>query len=139
MTSVVAEGNTAPAPLSPLSPMDQELVLLETLKSLLEEAMRSLSGGEALPLLEVSRQINLTAQELTAFALQMGRLPWTPEAQQQRRKLLAELGQQRSFCRAMLRRWRRAIVLRQQLLGLQDEPAPYTESLTIGSLTTGWS
>jgi hypothetical protein len=139
MTSVVAEGNTAPAPLSPLSPMDQELVLLETLKSLLEEAMRSLSGGEALPLLEVSRQINLTAQELTAFSLQMGRLPWTPEAQQQRRKLLAELGQQRSFCRAMLRRWRRAIVLRQQLLGLQDEPVLYTESLTLGSLKTGWS
>ena len=136
MTSVAAAENTAPAS---LSPMDQELVLLETLKSLLEEAMRSLSGGEALPLLEVSRQINLTAQELTAFSLQMGRLPWTPEAQQQRRKLLAELGQQRSFCRAMLRRWRRAIVLRQQLLGLQDEPVLYTESLTLGSLKTGWS
>jgi hypothetical protein len=112
--------------------MDQELVLLETLKSLLEEAMRSLSGGEALPLLEVSRQIGVTAQELMAFSLQLGCLPWTPEAQQQRRKLLAELGQQRAFCRAMLRRWRRSIVLRQQLLGLQSEPAPYTESLPAG-------
>jgi hypothetical protein len=38
-----------------------------------------------------------------------------------------------------LRRWRRSIVLRQQLLGLHAEPAPYTESLTMGSLTTGWS
>jgi len=131
MTSVAAAGNTAPAP---LSPMDQELVLLETLKSLLDEAMRSLSGGEALPLLEVSRQISVTAQGLTAFSLQMGCLPWTAEAQQHRRKLLAELSQQRAFCRAMLRRWRRSIVLRQQLLGLQDEPVPYTESLT-----TGWS
>lgn len=131
MTSVAAAGNPATAS---LSPMDQELVLLETLKSLLEEAMRSLSGGEALPLLEVSRQLSVTAQELSAFSLQMGSLPWSVEAQQSRRKLLAELGQQRAFCRAMLRRWRRSIVLRQQLLGLQDEPVPYTESLT-----TGWS
>ena len=46
MTSVAAAGNTAPAPSQPpLSPMDQELVLLETLKSLLESAMRSLAEG----------------------------------------------------------------------------------------------
>lgn len=131
MTSIAPAENTA---IAPLSPMDQELVLLETLKSLLDEAMRSLSGGEALPLLEVSRQISVTAHDLTAFSLQMAGLPWTAEAQQHRRKLLAELSQQRAFCRAMLRRWRRSIVLRQQLLGLQAEPAPYTESLT-----TGWS
>jgi len=129
MTSLAATANPAPAP---LSPMEQELVLLETMKALLEVAMRALSGGEALPLLEVSRQIGLTAQELTAFSLQMGRLPWTPEAQQQRRKLLLELSQQRAFCRAMLRRWRRSIALRQQLLGLQTEPVPYTESLPAG-------
>jgi hypothetical protein len=136
MTSIAAAENTAPAS---LSPMDQELVLLETLKSLLDEAMRSLSGGEALPLLEVSRQLSVTAQDLTAFSLRMGSLPWTAEAQQHRRKLLTELSQQRAFCRAMLRRWRRSIVLRQQLLGLHAEPAPYTESLAMGSLTTGWS
>ncbi|MGD0929835.1 MAG: hypothetical protein ABR902_04205 [Candidatus Korobacteraceae bacterium] len=132
MTSLAATENTAAIPPSPLSQMDKQLVLLETLKSLLDEATRSLSGGEALPLLEVSRQINLTAQELSAFCLQVGCLPWTAEAQQRRRKLLSELSQQRAFCRAMLRRWRRSIVLRQQLLGLQDEPGPYTESLTLG-------
>ena len=112
-----------------VSAIDQELVLLETMKTLLETAMRSLAGGEALPLLEVSRHIVQTAQELTEFSLRMGALPWSEEAQQQRRKLLAELCQQRAFCRAMLRRWRRSIALRQQLLRLQSEPLPYTESV----------
>jgi hypothetical protein len=32
----------------------------------------------------------------------------------------------------MLRRWRRSLVLRRQLLGLQAEPVPYTESLDAG-------
>ena len=115
------------------SPPDQELVLLETLKSLLEAAMRLLSGGEAGPLIEVSGQIRSTAEEVMALSLQLGHLPSNPETQQQRQKLLTELGQQRAFCRAMLRRWRRSIVLRQQLLGRQTESLPYTESLE-----TGW-
>ncbi len=108
---------------------DQELALLETLKSLLETAIHSLTGGEVGALLEVSQQIRSTADEAMALSLQLGHLPGTPEAQQQRRKLLAELSQQRAFCRAMLRRWRRSLVLRRQLLGLQAEPVPYTESL----------
>ena len=129
MPSVAAAAPT-PNPASPaLSPADQELVLLETMQTLLDSATQSLAGGQALPLLEVSRQIGITAQQLTAFCLPMGSLPWTEEAQQHRRKLLAELSQQRSFCRAMLRRWRRSIALRQQLLRLQSEPVPYTESL----------
>ena len=126
-TVIAAEATRAPDVV--ISPMDQELVLLETMKALLETATRSLAGGEALPLLEVSRHIGQTAQELTEFSLRMGALPWTEETQQQRRKLLAELCQQRAFCRAMLRRWRRSIVLRQQLLRLQSEPLPYTESI----------
>ncbi len=113
-----------------LSSIDQQVVLLETLKSLLEGASRSLSGGEALPLMEMSRQITSTAQELLALSVQLSRIPSSPEAQQRRRKLLAELGQQRAFCSAMLRRWRRSLALRQQLLGLQNEPAPYTDSLS---------
>jgi hypothetical protein len=108
------------------------LVLLQTLKSLLERAMGSLSGGDAATLTEVSPQIRSAAEEAMALALQAGRLLWTPEAQPERRKLLRELGQQRAFCHAMLRRWRRSIVLRQQLLGLQAEPAPYSESLEVG-------
>ncbi len=120
--------------------MDRQLVLLETLKSLLDEAMRSLSGGEALPLLEVSRQIKPDGAGTDhALSCTWAVFPGRAEAQQRRRKLLAELSQQRAFCRAMLRRWRRSIVLRQQLLGLQDEPVPYTESLTLGSLPTDWS
>ena len=128
MPPVAAAAN--PAPVAPcLSPMDQELVLLETMKTLLDSATRSLAHGEALPLLETSRQIAQTAQEITAFCLQMGPQPWSEEAQRHRRKLLADLGQQRAFCRAMLRRWRRSLALRQQLLRLQTEPVPYTDSL----------
>jgi hypothetical protein len=114
------------------SPLDQELVLFETLNSLLETAMRSLSSGEAGTLMEASRQIRLTADEVMELSAQLGRLPRTPAVQQERRKLLAELGQQQAFCRAMLRRWRRSLALRQQLLGLRAEPLPYTESLEAG-------
>ena len=117
---------------APPSPMGQELVLLETLKSLLETAINSLSGGEPGTLLEVSQQIRSTAEEVMALSLQLGHLPGTAEAQQQRRKLLGELGRQRAFCRAMLRRWRRSLVLREQLLGLRADPVPYTESMEAG-------
>ena len=113
----------------PVPPEVQELVLLETLKALLTAAIRSLSRGEPANLAEVSRDINATADHVMATSLNLGRFPLTPEAQQQRQKLLAELRQQRSFCRAMLRRWRRSILLRQQLLDLATEPAIYTESL----------
>ncbi len=111
------------------SEIDQELVLLETLKELLTNAMGCLSGGEAGNLVETSRQISLTATDLMARAGQFAHLPSTPEEQQERRKLLAELGQQRSFCRAVLRRWRRTLLLRKRLLALQSEPESYAETM----------
>ena len=113
------------------SPAEQEILLLETLKSLLESAMFSLSGGEAAALHQVSRQIISTANQVTALSVPMGRFPLTPEALRQRRKVLAELGQQRAFCRTLLRRWRRSLALRRHFLGLrvETEPLPYTESL----------
>ncbi len=114
------------------SPIDRELVLLETLRSLLQTAIGSLSAGEGGILLEVSQHIRSTAEEVTSLSAQLGHLPATPQAQQERSRLLAELGQQRAFCGAMLRRWRRSLVLRRQLLGLGAEPAPYTESLQAG-------
>lgn len=107
-------------------PAEQELILLETLKSLLDGAGLYLSGGDALPLLEVSQQISSAAQALLACSVQPCRSPATPEAQEKRRQLLVELGQQRSFCRAMLRRWRRSLALRRQLLDIDSEPVPYT-------------
>jgi uncharacterized membrane protein YccC len=111
------------------SQIDDELVLLETLKELLTAAMRSLSGGEAGSLMETSRQISSTANNLMSLANQVGNLPSTAEEQQRRGKLLAELSQQRSFCRSMLRRWRRSVLLRRQLLALQSEPDNYNESI----------
>jgi len=118
------------APVSASPSVDQGLLLLETLKTLLDGAICSLGGGNAQSLLEMSRQIKYTVEQLLTFCLQGGTLGTTPEAQQRRRKLLTELTQQRAFCRTMLRRWRRSIALRRQLLALQDQAVPYTESLT---------
>jgi len=107
----------------------QEIVLLETLKELLTAAIRSLSSGGTAELAEVSRTIKATADEVLVAELNLGRLPLTPAARQQRQKLLAELFQQRSFCRKMLRRWRRSISLRQQLVDLATGTATYDEAL----------
>ncbi len=119
----------APVSYSLPSQIDKEVVLLETLKELLTAAVRSLSGGEASSLVETSRQISSTANDLMTLANQVGNLPLTPEEQRRRGKLLAELSQQRSFCRSMLRRWRRSLLLRRQLLALQGEPDTYSESI----------
>ena len=119
--------NMAWASAAPPLEIDQEIMLLETLKQLLTTAMRDLSGGEAGSLLETSRQISSTANDLMVLATRCGHLPLNLEEQQQRRKLLAELGQQRAFCRAMLRRWRRSLLLRRQLLALQGEPETYDQ------------
>ncbi len=113
----------------PASEEVKELALLETLKALLNTAVRSLSRGEPPRLVEISRSVQATAEQLIAASTHMGRLPLTPDAQQQRKRQLVELHQQRCFCHAMLRRWRRSILLRQQLLDLATEPATYTEPL----------
>jgi hypothetical protein len=118
---------------APIAAIDQQLFLLETLKSSLDGAIRALSSADPSPLLETSRQISSTCQDLLALSLQLSRLPGLPDAQQRRHKLLAELGQQRAVCRAMLRRWRRSISLRRQLLSLRSEPEPYADSVH------GWS
>ena len=107
----------------------QELVLLETLKALLTAAIRALSHAEPANLPEVSRDINATAEEVMAASLHQGDLTLTPEEQQRRQKLFRELRQQRSFCRALLRRWRRSILLRRQLLEVATEPVTYGEPL----------
>jgi len=107
----------------------QEVVLLETLKTLLTEAIRAFTRWDPANLAEVSGAINATASDVMAASLNLACASLTPEAQLQRRTLLAELRQQHVFFQAMLRRWRRSILLRQQLLDLAQEPATYTESL----------
>jgi hypothetical protein len=113
------------------APADSELVLLERLCSLLDDAMGALVASKALPLQEVSRQITMTADELTRLMLQISRLPLSVEARQRRQEILTTLCEQHRFCRAMLRRWRRSVALRQQMLALNAEPLLYTESLAL--------
>ena len=77
----------------------QEIVLLETLKELLTAAIRSLSTAGRRNCRKSAARIKATADEVRVAELNLGRLPLTSTAQQQRQKLLAELCQQRSFCR----------------------------------------
>lgn len=110
-------------------PQIPELVSLQTLRTLLSAAIGALSRGDPAHLAEVSHAINGIATDALVTSLHRSCLPLTPEAQERRQKLLAELSQQRSFCRAMLRRWRRSILLRQQLLDLATAPTIYSDSL----------
>jgi len=121
-----AKISTASVPVPPEIP---EAVLLQTLRTLLSTAIGALSRGDPAHLAEVSHAINGIAADVLAISLNRGCLPLTPEAQQQRQHVFAELRQQRSLCRAMLRRWRRSILFRQQLLNFATEPAIYTDSL----------
>jgi hypothetical protein len=117
--------------LNQLSPaFDRERSLLESLRSLLDQAALSLNDGEALSLMATSQQIHAAAGELSVLSLHLARLPLSPERQRERRHLLTEIAQRSAFCRAVLRRWRRSLALRQQLLQLRTgQPFLYTDSL----------
>lgn len=110
------------------SPAAREFALLEALNGLLNLTIDSLSQGAAGDLLQVSRRIEGNAAELSAALMQLSGAKLTLQAQQERRRLVAGLREQRCLCRALLRRWRRSITLRQQLLGVGGD-SPYTESL----------
>lgn len=113
----------------PVPPEVEELVLLETLKALLSAAIRALSRGEAASLEKVSYDISATAGEILSRSANLSAIQSSAEVQRERQKLLIEMRRQRSFCCAMLRRWRRSILLSRQLLDLAGEPSIYTERL----------
>jgi hypothetical protein len=112
-----------------IAPSAREMVLLETLKSLLDTATQSLGAGDAAALLDVSRRISLTAQEFGACIPLPGSTFVTAEVEQRRRRLLVDVSQQLAFCRAMLRRWRRSLAVRQQLLDMSMDSVVYQPSL----------
>lgn len=72
-------------------------------------------------------QIAATAQELSALALPLASLPGSPDAHRKRRKLLLDIRQQCAFSRAILRRWRRSMMARQQLLEMRMPATTYSE------------
>ena len=122
--STMIESASLPLPLE-----IPELVLPQILRTLLSTAIRALSRGDPAHLAEVSHAINGIATDILATSPNGGCFPLTPDAQQQRQQVLDELRQQSSFCCAMLRRWRRSILLRRQLLDLATAPTIYTDSL----------
>ena len=70
----------------PVSPEVQELVLLETLKALLTAVIRSLSHGDAVNLVEVSKRLQVTAEDVLTASRTLARVELPPEVQRQRRK-----------------------------------------------------
>jgi hypothetical protein len=104
-----------------------ELVRLEELNGLMDAVCRLLSGDRAEELPEVSCQVERSALEVAALLLRARDIPVSPEIEVERRKQFSALRERRSFCRAMLRRWRRAIKLRQQLLRWSGDPMAYDE------------
>lgn len=109
------------------SAAEQEWILLESLDALLADAVQALGSGEAQSVEQLGQQIQLTAQDLAALSLQIARAPQNGEAQLKRRQLLLNVRRQNDFCRAILRRWRRSLMLRQQLLEMAAPPAYYAE------------
>ena len=102
---------------------------LDHLREVLQAALESLNRGDPEVLITSSWQIALQLQQSAAPSFEWARMPISSEAQRRRRELLGELREQSAFCRAMLRRWRRSILLRKQLLALEGEPAFYTEAV----------
>jgi len=105
---------------------------LQPLRELLAAAMKSLAAGEAGDLILASRRVTLYLQNSAPASFELCRMPISPEAQRRQRELLGELREQSAFCRAMLRRWRRSMLLRRQVFELGGEPLPYTEVLEMG-------
>jgi hypothetical protein len=108
---------------------EQEFQLLQNLDALLVTVTQSLGCGEPQTVPEISGLISLTARELTALSRQVACCPENAEAQVKRRQLLLDIRKQAAFCRAILRRWRRSIMVRQQLLEMRSEPLAYPAGL----------
>src|SRR5208283_1473854 len=83
----------------------RSLHLASRLRCWLTAAIRWPSRGEPADLAEVSCRVDGTADDVTATPPNRSRLPLTPEEQQQRQRLLAELHQLRCFRRVTSRRW----------------------------------
>jgi hypothetical protein len=121
--------NFESAPVAPPPQSCQGLTALSALTALLDTAMDSLSQGDAVALLEVSPDITRAVQRILADGLGSFSCLATEGSEQERRQFLQRLSQQRLFCRAMLRRWRRSLAIREQLLEMRAEPLIYRQSM----------
>jgi hypothetical protein len=108
---------------------DQQLSALQAVCALLNRAAEALKEGDARVLSDVGPGLAATADGVGSLWLQAGIAGMAPGAEAERRRLLISIAEQRRFCKSMLRRWRRFIVLRQQVLGLQPNPFSYGETL----------
>ena len=107
------------------------LASIEALQELLEEVSQALSEGNPERLLEVSRQLQATANQLVPWFSGPASNPELLESRDNlRKKLLLNLKQQ-AHCRALLRRWRRRLVLQRHLLDSSGSSGLCSESLDV--------
>ncbi|HTV65678.1 MAG TPA: hypothetical protein VMD98_08740 [Bryocella sp.] len=108
---------------------DGQLSALRALYTQLNEAAEWLEEGNAPMLTTMGQSISVAADGLRSLWLQVGVAGLSPEAEAERRRILALIAERRRFCRSMLRRWRRLVLLRRQLLGLESNRVGYGDLL----------
>jgi hypothetical protein len=105
------------------------LACLARLDAVLKSMEQLLAEGKAEELPEASHRAASIAHEMSMLYSQspllLGML--AVDAKQQLR-LMFEIRRKAAFCMALLRRWRRAISLRERLLSMAAEPVTYTTS-----------
>lgn len=115
----------------PGSDVAQQGFCVERLKELLDLAAQLLASGDAERLPDICKQITLEVQGLATSNT------FRPDLQLNRNvadraKMLLEMNRQLCFCRAMLRRWKRSLVLRQQLLVMRNQAEYYIPHIASG-------
>lgn len=108
---------------------DQQLSALRALCALLEQTADALKAGDARVLSEIGPSLASTADGLRSLWLEVGIGGLRHDMEAERRRLLTSIAERRRFSKSMLRRWRRFILLRRQILGLESNRVSYGEWL----------
>ena len=111
---------------------DDQMVLkqMAAVRELMTAAATSIFERNPGSLLNLSRELlqRATAVQFALAALSQG--TWLAAAQEDRRQLLLQLGRARALLAAGLRRWRRDVMLRRNLLRLQDESSLFNDAFS---------
>jgi hypothetical protein len=108
---------------------DRELAGLARLDAVLKLIEQSLSAGKVEGLPEICREAASIANDMSSLYAQSPLLASLAEDGERRKTLLSEIRRKHGFCVAVLRRWRRMLALRREVLNLAGEQVTYTPIL----------
>ena len=127
MTLSIQSGSTSVA-----TEHEQVLRQMECVAALLTSATNSLCEHDLPSLPDPFRELASAAGQLQSLLLSLAPAQWCPDVDLRRRKLLADLVQQRALYVACLRRWRRSLQLRRHLLEMHSDAACYGDTMATG-------